>query len=183
MRLTIAFLTSIFCSCSTSRDSNSKSDFLTYSESLEKLNTPISFDTKGNNIKVLFKNYDTAMFEVFRYAGCIRPHGKIFVNDSIVVLVDIAAGDVIVPVLTTFNLQGQKLDSINPWNKSGWGIGYESYEFLTINDKKEIVVIDSTTTSELNETEDHIIEGTEKLTVDTVIYVIDKRGKIIKKKE
>jgi len=108
------------------------------------------------------------------------PHGKIFENDSIVVLVDISPGDVVVPLLTTFNQHGQKLDSLNPWIKSGGDIGYESYEFLTINDKKEIIVIDSTTTWDLNEDEDYTIEGTEKLTVDTVTYKIDKKGKIIK---
>lgn len=41
---------------------------------------------------------------------------------------------------------------------------------------------DSTRTSDLNNEGDNIIEGTEKLTVDTVIYKIDKRGKIIKTK-
>ena len=45
---------------------------------------------------------------------------------------------------------------------------------------KEIIVIDSTTTWDLNE--DDTIEGTEKLTVDTVTYKIDKKGKIKKTK-
>lgn len=153
---------------------------MTYLKSLDNLETPVNFDTKQHDSKVLSQNYDTALFKVFKYAGSMGPYGKIFINDSIIVIIDISIGDVVVPVLTTFNQHGQKLDSINPWSKSGWDIGYESYEFLTINDKKEIIVIDSTRTSELNKEGDDIIEGTEKLTVDTVIYKIDKSGKIVK---
>jgi hypothetical protein len=180
MRLTTTLLTLTLFSCSTNKDTNPKNDFQTYLRSLDKLETPLTFDTKRNEIQVLSQNYDTTLFKIFKHAWSMGPHGKIFENDSIVVLVDISPGDVVVPLLTTFNQHGQKLDSLNPWIKSGGDIGYESYEFLTINDKKEIIVIDSTTTWDLNEDEDDTIEGTEKLTVDTVTYKIDKKGKIIK---
>jgi hypothetical protein len=180
MRLTTILLTLVLFSCSTNKDTNPNNDFQTYLKSLDKLETPLTFDTKRNEIQVLSQNYDTTLFKIFKHAWSVGPHGKIFENDSIVVLVDISPGDVVVPLLTTFNQRGQKLDSLNPWNKSGGDIGYESYEFVTINDKKEIIVIDSTTTWDLNEDEDDTIEGTEKLTVDTVTYKIDKKGKIIK---
>lgn len=172
-------------SCSTEKEksaSEDKNEFTAYLKSLDELETPVTFDTKRNQIKVRSANYDTSLFKIYKYAGAMGPHGKIFENDSIVVLVDIVVGDVVVPVITTFNQRGQKRDSLNPWKKSGSDIGYWSYEFLTVNNKKEIIVIDSTTTSTLNEEGSDIIEGTEKLTVDTVIYKIDKNGKIVKMK-
>ena len=180
MRLTTILLTTILLSCSTNKDTNLNNDFQTYLNSLDKLETPLTFDTRSNEIPVRSQNYDTTLFKKYKHTWSVGPHGKIFENDSIIVLVDISPRDVVVPILTTFNQHGEKLDSLNPWNKSGGDIGYESYEFVTINDKKEIIVVDSTKTWDLNKEEDDIIEGTEKLTVDTVTYKIDKKGRIIK---
>jgi hypothetical protein len=179
MRHFTIILLTFLISCSTSKERNTGDDFRKYLNSLDNLEVPVTFDTK-NDLKVKSRNYDTTLFQLFKHAWSMGPHGKIFEGDSIVVIVDITAGDVLVPLIMTFNQQGQKLDSLNPYDKAGADMGYESYEFVTINDNKEIVVTDSTRTWDLNADKSDIVEGSEKLTVDTVIYKIDKRGKIIK---
>jgi hypothetical protein len=97
-----------------------------------------------------------------------------------VIVVEILAGDVVVPLLRTFDREGRPLDSLNPYSKSGVDMGFECYEFVTVTDKKEIIVIDSTRNWDLNADKTNVIEGTAKLTVDTVIYKIEKDGKFRK---
>ncbi|HEX6171524.1 MAG TPA: hypothetical protein VFZ33_17685 [Chitinophagaceae bacterium] len=177
--LTIILLGAILSSCSTSKKDEKDDDFKRYLSSLETLQTPVTFDTK-NGIYARSKDYDTTLYKKFKHAWAFGPYGKIFENDSVVFTVDITAGDVLVPLIMTFDQRGHKLDSLNPYEKAGSDMGYESYEYVVINDKKEIIVTDSTRTWDLNEKRDDIIEGSDRLTVDTVIYKVDDKGKFRK---
>ena len=179
--LTILLIAVVLNSCTTDKNKKADDNFKTYLSSLDKLETPVRFDTK-NELKARSRNYDTLLFKKFKHAWSMGPHGKIFDNDSVIVIVDITAGDVLVPLFTTFNKQGQKLDSLNPYSRAGIDMGYECYEFVTIIESKEIIVTDSTRTWDLNEDESDIIENSDKLTVDTVIYKINDKGKIVKVK-
>jgi hypothetical protein len=177
--LTIIFTWTILVSCSAKKQTNTDNDFKRYLNSLELLETPVSFDAK-RGIKVRSQNYDTGLFKKFKYNGSVGPQGKIFDRDSVVMIVEILAGDFVIPLLTTFDQEGRPLDTLNPYDKSGVDMGYECYEFVTVTDKKEIIVTDSTRRWNFNSDTTNIIEGTAKLTVDTVIYKVDKKGKFIK---
>jgi hypothetical protein len=179
--LIIIIWTLMLVSCSRQKEVKSTNDFATYLGSLDSLETPVKFDTK-TELKSKSERYDTALFKKYKHAWASVPYGKIFENDSIVVLVDVGVGDILVPLITTFTQQGDKLDSINPYDKAGADMGYLSYEFVTINSNKEIIVTDSTKTWKLNKDETDVIQGTERLTLDTVIYRINNQGKIIKQK-
>jgi len=84
------------------------------------------------------------------------------------------------PFVTTYDLIGNKIDSIGIFSKTRFDIGYEAMEYFTINTDGSIVVIDSTKTWDLNEDEDDIVEGTMKLNVGKTIYLISESGKIMK---
>jgi hypothetical protein len=177
--LMLVISVTILLSCFSARDKQVDNEFKKYLKSLEALDIPITFDSK-RGIKVRSKDYDTTLFKKFKHKWAFGPHGKAFENDSIILIIDITAGDVLVPLIMTFDQFGNKLDSLNPYTNGGVDMGYESYEYVAINGNKDILITDSTRRWDLNKEGDNIIEGTDKLTVGTMIYKIDKKGKFKK---
>ena len=94
--------------------------------------------------------------------------------------VDLSIGDIgLVPFLTSYDLDGNKLDSLGPYKKSGWDMGYEAVEYVTFNSDLTILVADTVKRWKLNEDETDIIVDSVKVTIDTVIYRLSDKGKFI----
>jgi hypothetical protein len=156
----------------------SADNFTTYLESLDQIDIPFEFNTR-DGLKGQSENYDTALFSKYKHAWSVAPYGRIAQSDDLVKTIEVVIGDMVVPVLMIYDKTGVKLDSLNPLDKAGGDIGYQSDEYVAFY-ADQVIVIDSTRTAELNAEKDGIIEGTWKLTVDTAVYQIDKSGKIKK---
>ncbi len=146
--ITSIFIVTFLLACST-KNATVDNDFEQYLESLDLLQTPVSFNVK-RGLKAKSLNYDKALFKKFKQEWSVGPQGKLFDKDSVVLVVEILAGDMVVPLLRTFDREGRPLDSLNPYIKSGVDMGFECYEFVTVTDKKEIIVTDSTRNWDLN---------------------------------
>jgi hypothetical protein len=152
--------------------------FTTYLASLEQIDFPFEFNTR-DGLHVRSKNYDSTLFPIYKYAGSVAPYGRLPRSDNFVMTIEVVVGDIVVPVLMIYDETGVKIDSLNPIDKAGGDIGYESDEYVTIHTDK-IIVIDSTKSAELSADRSDIIDGTWKLTVDTTFYEISKSGRIRK---
>lgn len=173
MRYLIILIGLVLTSCSTNTERQKSNEFELYLATLEELRVP-----SNSILSVRSDNYDTALWTKFKHgSGSSWPCGKIFFGDSVVMTIEIGVGDILWPSLMTYDRAGLILDRLSPYKRTGIDIGYESSEYLAIDTKGDIMVIDSTTTWDINSTGDDIVDGTQKLTVDTVIYRIDKDGK------
>lgn len=102
----------------------------------------------------------------------------ILYNDSkTVTLIECSIGDWgLVPFLTTYDREGNKIDSLGPYKKTGEDIGYKAMEYLTINKDKTILVSDSVITYALKPDSSEIDEASRKLTIGLTKYIIDENG-------
>lgn len=175
---TIICLLAILFGCDRKEHPTKSNTFETYLKSLATLPTPLHFSTTDDGLADLSPTYDSALFSRYKHVWAYRPYGKVVYEDSTTVVIDIVIGDITVPLLTTFDREGNKVDSLNLFARAGWDIGFASDEFVTLTADKKIIITDSTTRWDLNATGDDIIEGTEKLTVKTFIYALDERGSI-----
>jgi hypothetical protein len=181
--LTLIFTWTILVSCSSNGHRETKSEFEKYLGTIGTLQTPVTFDSKTGIHTGSKQKFDSVLFLKYRHRWALKPIGKILHGDSVVLILDLVIGDVVVPILTTFDKKGIKLDSLNPYSRAGVDMGYECYEFGTITNDRDIMIVDSTRRWDLNKEETNIVNGTDKLTVDTIIYRIDNKGKFLKVKE
>ena len=161
---------------------------------LEGNKTELSFEAYINtldNIKLPFKysfsnskyseRFNKAGFKKYKHIWTTKPLGILYKNDDAIVIADLAIGDYgLVPFITSFDFDGNKIDSLSPYKKSGMDMGYEAIEFLIINKNRTITVIDSIRKWKLNIDKTDIIENSLTITSDTVIYTIKENGKIVK---
>lgn len=152
-----------------------------YVASLSAVPLPFKNSTVTGSIKSYSKNYDKTGFQKFKHAWTTQPIGVLYKTDSYVVTMETSVGeDGQVPYLNSYDKKGNKIDSLAPYKKTGFDMGYESVEYLTVNADKTIRVIDSTKRWKLNKEKTDIIKNTMKLSVDTTVFAVTKEGKIRK---
>ena len=155
------------------------SDFKKYIESLDQIPLPLKHSLTGEFPK-LSEKYDKQGFEKYKHVWTSQPLGLLYKTEKNIVTVDLSIGDIgLVPFLTSYDLNGNKLDSLGPYKKSGWDLGYEAVEYVTFNRDLTILVADTVKRWKLNEDETDIIEDSVKVTIDTVIYKLSDKGKFI----
>ena len=157
-------------------------NFRKYIESLDEISLPFKHSSSIEKFPELSINYDKQMFEKFKnkmgYAE--KPFGILFKNDNSIVTIDLLVGDIEnIPVIMSYDLIGNKIDSLWLYQKSGYDMGYAGIAYFTIYEDRRIMVADSTKIWELNEDETNIIEDSFSITVDTVFYQITDNGKIV----
>ena len=102
-------------------------------------------------------------FEKYKHTWTSHPLGIYYRNDMTVGIIDCSIGDWgLVPFLTTYDLNGNKIDSTSFYKKSGQDMGYEAIEHLTFKENNSIVVIDTVKRWDFNEDESDIVEGSMK---------------------
>ncbi|MBU2928690.1 hypothetical protein [Winogradskyella psychrotolerans] len=156
---------------------NVELNFQAYIKTLDKIKLPIKYSLSESKFS---KKFSKIGFEKYKHVWTSKPYGILYENDNNVVLADLSIGDGgLVPFITSFDLYGNKIDSLGPYKKSGMDIGYEAIEFLTFNNNRKITVIDSIRKWKLNNDGTDIMENSLKITSDTIIYRIKENGKII----
>jgi hypothetical protein len=185
--MTVLVSTILIISCSNKQPDNSNNeqlnhsteenvsadDFANYLRSIKKLETPFTID----NLDYEPVGYESVLFLKYKSKSSSWPYGQIVDNGQIISTIEVTIGeDRYAPIIMTYTKDGQKIDSLLPYKKTGWDIDYLSREYLTINGNKEIVVIDSTTTWKLSDKMDRI-DDSKTTSTDTVIYKVDDFGK------
>lgn len=158
-------------------DSNAAKDFNAYLESLDEIPLPFKHGV-AEGLPALSKNYDPNYFEQFKHAWTSKPLGRLISTDQYIATIESSVGDYgMVPFIITYDLQGQKIDSLGPYRKSGFDMGYEAVEYLQILDAQNIIVTDSVKQWKLNEDETDIVKGTMRLSMGRTVYRIQSNGK------
>ena len=155
---------------------NSEISFESYLKTLDQIPLPLSHNPLGQ-LPELSKSYDKKGFEKYKHVWTSQPLGILFNDNNIVTLVECSIGDWgLVPFLTTHDKQGNKIDSLGPYKKTGEDMGYKAIEYLTINKDKTILVSDSVTRYTLKPDSSEIDETSRKLTIGLTKYTIDSNG-------
>lgn len=154
-------------------------DFRKYIESLDQISFPLKHSSTSELPK-LSEKYDKQGFEKFKHVWTSQPLGLLYHTDKNVVTIDLSIGDMgLVPFFMSYDLVGNKIDSLGPYKKTGWDMGYEAVEYITVNKDLTVLVADTVKTWKLNEDETNIINDSVILTIDTVIYRLSDKGKFI----
>jgi hypothetical protein len=178
----IITLSTLWKSCNFSNNpmSNQESEFQEYIKTLDHINLPLKI-SPYSKLPNISNDFDEDGFKKFKHGWASKPLGVLFNQDNLIGLIDYSIGDAgPSPFLSIFNSNGEKLDSSNFYNKAGWDIGYEAFEYITFNEDKTITVIDTVKRWKLNEDKSDILENTETITSGKVTYKILKEGKIIR---
>ena len=163
------------------KDAPLKSEFLSYVNTLDQIPLPFKHNTLAHFPDDLSQTFDNSGFKNYKHTWASYPLGILYQNSESVGIIDCSIGDWgQVPLLTTYDLDGNKIDSTNFYYKSGSDIGYEAMEYLTLHQNKTITVIDSVKRWELKNAGADIIEGSLKITSRKVEYRISEKGKINK---
>ena len=166
-------------SLSTAIGQMKNSDFKKYIESLDQIPLPLKHSSTGEFSK-LPENYDKQGFEKYKHVWTSQPLGLLYKTEKNIVTVDLSVGDIgLVPFITSYDIDGNKLDSLGPYKKSGWEMGYEAVEYVTFNKDLTIMVADTVKRWKLNEDETDIIEDSVTVTIDTMLYKLSDKGKFI----
>ncbi len=185
--LFVAFLIS-FIGCST--PSNKRSDknekagisFDTYLKTLDKVSLPLYHNPEQTFPKISY-NYNKEGFKKFKSSWESEPIGILFRDKNTVALIEFVVADFgYAPFIITYDINGNKIDSLAPYEKTGYDIGYRAMEYLTIREDKSIIVKDSVVTYDINSDSTDIIDSTAKLKIGFTNYKIDSKGYFRKSK-
>ena len=177
MRILILCIVTFFATAS-SVGSQRITDFERYLKSLQRVSMPLTLRS-SKKIVSISDHFDKILFNRFRNSWADEPYGKVFDSDTMVAILDLSAGDVTTPILTTFDRKGRKIDSLNLYKNAGSDVGYKCDVSVILNEKKQIILTDSIKRWALNKARTNIIPGTEKLTVKMRKYQINSSGKIV----
>ena len=155
-------------------------DFEKYITSLKQIPIPFTFSLNDELILIDSTAFDSLSFDMFKQKWATQPLGIMAKHETGVITIDCLVSDYgLVPYIMSYDRAGNKIDSLAPFQKSGYDIGYESIERLFIKNRSSIQVIDSTKVWELNADSTDIVEGTMKLSVDTIVYKVNSEGKFV----
>nr|MBK9652448.1 hypothetical protein [Bacteroidota bacterium] len=161
---------------------NSENNFENNLKTLDQIPLPLSHNPLGQ-LPTLSNNYDKKAFEKYKHVWTSQPLGILFSDNKTVTLVDCSIGDWgLVPFLTTYDRQGNKIDSLGPYKKTGEDMGYKAIEYLTISKDKTITISDSVTTYTLKADSSDIDETSRKSTNGSTKYKIETDGRIREQK-
>jgi hypothetical protein len=155
--------------------------FDTYLKSLDRIPLPLKYHAL-EKLPELSTDYNRDGFERFKHAWANQPLGILNSNDKIVTLVHCSIGDMgLVPFFTTYDRQGNKLDSLGPFKKTGDDMGYHAMEYMTIENDREIIMMDTVERYSLTPDETQVDESTRKIEFGKTIYHIDDEGHFVMK--
>lgn len=156
-------------------------DFDKYLKQLHLMQTPLVLKTIEFTGEIPSGAIDTNLFEKFKVTNASSVYGLVYANSDISAIIYTLPGDIAVPALVTYKVNGEKIDSLILFqNASGFGLDSELYERVVIHSNKTISVVDSLVRWDLNKSGDDRIEGSENVVIDSFSYFINKDGRIIK---
>jgi hypothetical protein len=156
------------------------SDFEDYLRQVDKIETPVTFNSEKYPGTTKYQTYKKELFNKFKKHGSIELQGLMYGEKEFVGLIFNMIGDINLPFLVTYDKKGNKVDSLTLFPNAIYSLNKETVDEATFYSDKRIQIISKTKTWDLNETNDEIITGTEKLAIDTILVTVDKDGRIIK---
>lgn len=154
------------------------SDFDHYLASLDLISTPLVLKPKGG-LPELSLEFDSTGFSKYHHRYAQYPLGILWKSENAIALVDVSMGDWgPAPLVTTYDLKGNPIDSILLYDRAGLDAGYASYEYITFLDGGQITVSDTTDTYEVDEEMQRVFEYTLERTTGLVTYSFSESGKI-----
>lgn len=156
----------------------SKRSFESYISTLDTIPIPLSFH-KDDTILKLSQSFNQDGFNKYHNQYSIKPLGIYYQTKKSIGIIDLSLGDLqLVPILTTYDLIGNKIDSKNFLIKSGYDLGYEGIERITFGANRMITVLDTVNTFKVKKDNSDIIKGTETSTTGKTTYRVSENGKI-----
>ena len=157
------------------------SDFDKYISTLDTIPLPLKHNPLGQ-FPDLSRNFSKSGFEKYKHVWASQPLGIYYRDTMTIGIIDCSMGDWgLVPFLTTYDMNGNKIDSTSFYVKSGQDLGYEAIEHLTINKNRTITVLDTVKRWDINKEQTDIVEESLKISRGKVEYHIDKNGRIQKR--
>lgn len=113
--------------------------FNEFIESLDKIPLPLSYSSIGT-LPQLSSDFDSLGYMKFKHDWAYKPFGILYSTAQYTVIVDLGIGDnCLVPFLMSYDDYGQKIDSINLFDKAGWDAGYQAVEYISFQEYRVIV--------------------------------------------
>ena len=155
-------------------------DFDDYLSQVEKIETPITFNSENYPGTTKYQTYKKELFDKFKKKGSIELQGLMYNEKHFVGLIFNIIADNNIPFLVTYDKEGNKIDSLTLFPNAIYSLNKETVDEVTFYSDKRIQIISKTKTWDLNDTGDEIVEGTEKNITDTILVTVDKFGRVIK---
>lgn len=176
MRKTLLFIASYFLlvGCSTNSD-----DFQSYISGIRTLSTPLTFQT-SNTPNPQQGVIDEKLFSKYKYVYADKAYGIIYKTENSLAIVYLVNGDVVTPVIVTYDMKGNKIDSLNLFeNASGFVEDHQTFVSTTLYPDMTIIEVDSTLIRHEIEMVGHAADWP-RMQIDTLHYTVSSFGKIIK---
>ncbi|MBK8367664.1 MAG: hypothetical protein IPL10_09655 [Bacteroidetes bacterium] len=173
--LSVIVLIIICASCR--KEVSQQEKFSTFFNTIPDLKLPFITDS-GEDLQAVF--YPDTIYNEFVGDNVYGIYGKTKINDSIFGIVYLNPGDIVFPLLVTYNSTGKKIDELALLNLPGGSSGYNAngISYLVMKSNLEIQITDSVNTFERDSLEE-IIETSRKTEVMIENYKVNGVGKII----
>lgn len=156
-------------------------DFNNYINSLNDVSLPHDFDINSTLNKPL--NYNKLLFEKFKHKWSSYPYGIVYRNNKTIGIIEASIADNgIAPILITYDIIGNKIDSLNILENTSFSENSQTLVNASLDKNLNLFIIDSTKTWE-NDNEFNQISNSLKIKTNKTEYNIDKNGLINKIKE
>jgi hypothetical protein len=179
MKLLTLFGLILFINC-TGQIQDKNSDFIELRDKLPLISTPIVFNSNGD---ISIKTVDlpnNKILEELKYKNSFSAFGKIFEAKDFITIIGFIPNDSGTPLLITIDTEGNELATFVIYKTVGFDIGYYRSNFVTINEDKSIILIDSLVTRKIKEDRSEEIPGTDSLTVTKSKFNLTDKGKFKK---
>lgn len=175
------FISLLIAACSNNAkntlDENKELTFENYINSLDQIPLPFSHCSM-KELPKLSKNYDSITYEKYKLSWASQPLGILYNDKNRVTVIDCAIGDWgLVPLLVSYDRNGNKIDSLSPYEKSGEGAGYFAVEWLIINADKTILINDSIANYSANRDSLEMDEKNKKFEKHSLKYALNSDGR------
>lgn len=180
MKFKVIFIINLFfivlSSCQ--KEETTDDNFSKFLSSIPDLKLPF-ITNSAEDLQAAF--YPDTMYNKFIDDSSNGIYGKIKVNDSIHGVVFLLPGDILFPLLVTYNSIGKRIDELDLVHLPGGSDGYNANgsSYLVMNNKLEILITDTIHTFERDSLTE-IIDSTKKTKVVIEKYFVDGLGKIVK---
>ncbi len=163
-------------------DSKRTDRFKEYRSSLASIPLPWEFHTGlEQDLKQISSGYNQEFFKEFKHQSATEPYGLLGEKHSYSILVDLIPGDYsMVPVFTVFDSLGRKVDSLLPYQHSGFDPFYHGIEYLSVNDQFLIEVRDTVRVKK-EDVDGNPIDSTLRISTGLSTYSLNQKGQFEKK--
>ena len=179
MKSLLYFIILIIVCVSCHKEVSQQEKFSAFLNTVPDLKFP--FQTNSNEELQTKFGVDTT-YKEFINESANKVYAKFTINDSIYGVVFLVAGDIVFPLLTTYNKSGKKIEELALVNIPGGSDGYNANgtSYLVMKSNSDIKITDTVNTFERDSLEE-IIETSRKTEVLIENYSVGADGKFLKK--